>query len=408
MASVVELSSGAYAGRAAGSAGGAAARAWLADRLTAAGLEVRVMPFRERVARNAGAARLETTGGSGARRTFAWREDFRELVRGGFEGGEAAGPLVALEDLAGAPAPAGCVLLVPASAYRPEGLEAYADSGVLGVLVELPAGSVETRPLWAGQPGGTLVQVKRGMVALALSSRAYEELLGIARSGGASAPLAALSSPVRFADVSCANLIACWNGDGGDFSPRFVFMAHYDHVGTDQDGSFFPGALDNASGAALALELARAFAADGRSADLAILLTDGEEVGLSGAARIAMDPPFPLDGATVVNLDMLGSAGDGKLSVYSNGDRPSLELAGLLVEALERAGFAAASEYPVLNVDHSPLVARGAAAATVCEYDATAYHTKRDTASGLSEGELDALGDALYAFALRRLEAGGR
>ncbi len=407
LATVAELASPAYAGRAAGSEGGAAAREWLSGRLALAGLDVRQMPFPERVARNVAEARLELDGLPGGTRVFAWREDYREVVRGGFDGGEARGTLVAWEDLAGAAPPAGCVLLLPGTAYRPDGMGAYADAGVAGVLVELPAGTVEVRPLWPGHPGGTLVEVRRDLVVLALSSPAYAELLGLARAGGGTAPIVDMASPVRFQDVSCVNLIAEWNGDGGDFEPRFAFMAHYDHVGTDQDGNFFPGALDNASGAALVLELARAFAADGRKADVAFILTDGEEVGLSGAAHIALAPPFPLYDLTVVNLDMIGSSGGTPVSVYSNGDRPGLALADELVAVLEAAGLEAVSEYPVPNVDHAPLVGRGAIAATICEYDTAAYHTKRDAPSGLSAAELDAVGDALYAFALGKLAGGG-
>src|SRR4030095_5482096 len=37
-----------------------------------------------------------------------------------------------------------------------------------------------------------------------------------------------------------------------------VFSAHYDHLGTDGGGAVFPGADDNASGAAVLLGLARA------------------------------------------------------------------------------------------------------------------------------------------------------
>lgn len=401
LATVAELASGRYAGRAAGSPGGALARAWLSGQLTQAGYAVSALGFDERVGVNRGQSLLVIEAG-GVRREFRYREDFREAVRGGFEGQTARGPLVALEGLLGGLPPPGCILLIPAARYEPDGLWRWQEAGVAGVLVELPNGSPAMRPLWPGQPKGSLVRVRQGLAFLAVSSAAYAVLAEAAGKGA----LVEMESPVRFMDVRCENIVAAWNGDGGVFSPALAVMAHYDHVGADSDGSFFPGALDNASGAAMALELARLASRAGVKADLAVILTDAEEVGLSGAAALARNPPFALDGLTVLNLDMLGSVGDLELELYSNGDPAGLALSQELAEILIRAGFRVKPAYPVYNVDHSPLTERGAAAVTLCEYDQRLYHTKGDLPSGLSADELDRLGDALGSWLLGRLMAG--
>lgn len=399
---LAELSGERYAGRVVGSTGGALAREYLSGRLEQAGFTVSTIEFTDRVALNAGAALLEmaTRESSGPVTEFGYRVDFREVPRGAYDGGRTEGPafLLPARDAA---FPRGSVLVVAAALYRQEAVDGWAAAGAAGLLIELPEGAVSQRPLWAGQPPGALAVVRHGMPALALSPDAYARIAAAVSAG----PVAVrMASPVKFTDVTGRDLLAAWNGDGGPFAPRLVIMAHYDHVGTDPDGSRFPGALDNASGVSLALALAEAFAKDGIRSDLAVLFTDGEESGLTGSRAFAAAPPFPLAGATVVNIDMAGSRADTTYSVYSSGGQASIEL-GLDVEkALRAAGIKVKSEYPVPNLDHDPLARAGAAAISVCEYDTARYHRKTDTAEHIDPAELDAVGDALYSFLCARME----
>ncbi|MBN2359425.1 MAG: M20/M25/M40 family metallo-hydrolase, partial [Deltaproteobacteria bacterium] len=66
-----------------------------------------------------------------------------------------------------------------------------------------------------------------------------------------------------------------------------VVCAHYDHLGTLPDGRHFPGAADNASGVAVALEAAAAIAAAGDRLRrrLVLLFSAAEETGMFGARR---------------------------------------------------------------------------------------------------------------------------
>ena len=398
LALATELASAGYAGRLAGSAGGRAAAELLAGRLRDAGYEVRFQEFPLRVAVNDGPVRLEAVMPDGVVRTFAYREDFREVVRGGWMGGEAEGPSFVADSVDGS-FPRGAVVLLPARLYSPEVVRVFADGGAAGLVVELPAGSPAQRPLYAGQDPGRLVEPLEGPVVLAVSTPAFGELVTLA----ASSVRLRVASPVRFADATGRNIVATRDGDGGGPRPRFVLMAHYDHVGADPDGSWFPGALDNASGTASVVELAEALAAAAPGADLAVVLTDGEEAGLYGAQALAREPPFPLRGLDVVNMDMAGSRADLELAVYSNGDDAGLELARRVVDALRAAGFRASSQYPVVNVDHSPLTYAGAAGVTICEYDESAYHTKADVPADLDADELDRLADGLFGFLVTML-----
>lgn len=398
LALVEELAGPAYEGRMIGSAGGLLAARRLEGLLRTAGFGVEFQEFPERIGVLRGEARLEIRLPGGAPEAFEYRRDFRETVRGGWVGGQATGPLRVLETKQ-EEFPRGSVLLVPAASYDPENLDEYASRGAVGVILELPEGSPAQRTGYTGSPPGRLVEPRKGPVVLAVSKSAFRRLETAARGGAA----VRMASPVRFEDVTGRNLIAVWNGDGGGVKPRLVLMAHYDHMGMDLDGRAFGGALDNASGAALVVRLAEALAGRNLSADFAVVLTDGEEINLSGSWTLANRPPFPLKGAAVLNLDMVGSGSDLPVSVFYNGDPASRGLADATAAALASAGFRPSLQAYVHNLDHAHLPRAGARAVSVCEYDTAVYHTKGDLPSLLSETELSALGEAFLRLALEEL-----
>jgi hypothetical protein len=78
---------------------------------------------------------------------------------------------------------------------------------------------------------------------------------------------------------------------------HILVMAHYDHLGVTIEGDAFNGAFDNASGVAVALELARLLSQpESRPArSLIFMLTDQEENGLNGASQWLNDPTIPLE-----------------------------------------------------------------------------------------------------------------
>ena len=88
-----------------------------------------------------------------------------------------------------------------------------------------------------------------------------------------------------------------------------VLMAHLDHLGvrTDKTGdNIYNGALDNAAGVAVMLEVARAFAGDDVAPKRSLLFVTNtaEEKGLLGAETFANDPGVPIGQiASVVDLD---------------------------------------------------------------------------------------------------------
>ncbi len=90
-----------------------------------------------------------------------------------------------------------------------------------------------------------------------------------------------------------------------------VFGAHHDHLGTNdelvaagQDG-IYNGAVDNASGVAMMIEIADAFARAGDLERTVYFVTfTAEEAGLLGSAYFAAHPPIPLSQMVAnVNVD---------------------------------------------------------------------------------------------------------
>ncbi len=121
-----------------------------------------------------------------------------------------------------------------------------------------------------------------------------------------------VSAPIRntleFAESY--NIGAVLPGSGAP-EELFVYMAHWDHMGTSAhepgtEGDFiYNGAEDNASGTAALLELGRAFAATTPRPrrTVGFLAVTAEESGLLGSMAYAADPAYPMN-RTVAGLNM--------------------------------------------------------------------------------------------------------
>lgn len=146
------------------------------------------------------------------------------------------------------------------------------------------------------------------------------------------------------------NLVATLPGtDSAD--EHILFTAHWDHIGKDdsRDGDkIYNGALDNASGIAGIVEIARQFAAldamgfkNRRS--ITFIATTGEEQGLLGSRYYAANPLFPIDKTiAVLNLDSTNVFGRTKdFTIVGKGQS---QLEDYLVAAAKAQGREAVAE----------------------------------------------------------------
>ena len=122
-----------------------------------------------------------------------------------------------------------------------------------------------------------------------------------------------------------------------------VYTAHWDHFGIgkpDADGdSIYNGALDNASGTAALLELARAFKnlKTKPLRTVVFVAVTAEEQGLWGSAWYVQHPVFPLE-KTVANINIDGLNNYGKTKDLVVVGKGQSELEDLLKNVLDKQG----------------------------------------------------------------------
>lgn len=133
-----------------------------------------------------------------------------------------------------------------------------------------------------------------------------------------------------------------------------IYTAHWDHIGIgkpDETGdSIYNGALDNASGTAALLALAKAFKTDEQPDRTVVFLSvTAEEQGLWGSAYYAKQPIYPKE-KTVANINMDGVNPYGKMKDVSVIGVGQSEMEDLLDEELKKLGrYAAPEPNPVVG-----------------------------------------------------------
>ena len=179
-----------------------------------------------------------------------------------------------------------------------------------------------------------------------------------------------------------ANIIAVRQGSR---SEAIGLVCHYDSVAAG------PGAADDALGVAAALEAGRVLASRSNPTwTLMLLLTDGEEWGLMGAAALATDRDVMRRLATYINLDSIGAAGPPMLFEAGPGND---WLVGTWRRAAPypRGGSFAGEIYRRLpnDTDFSVLKLHEIPGLNFAAVgDGYAYHTSRDTPERLSTATL--------------------
>ena len=104
-----------------------------------------------------------------------------------------------------------------------------------------------------------------------------------------------------------SNVIGYRPGNGRP-EESVILMAHWDHLGRDdslEGDQIYNGALDNATGTAALIELARAMASESPARSVVFAAVTAEESGLLGSAFYAEHPLFPLE-TTVAALNIDG------------------------------------------------------------------------------------------------------
>ena len=122
----------------------------------------------------------------------------------------------------------------------------------------------------------------------------------------------AIKNEIR--EIRSRNVVAKLEGSDPKLKDEYVvYTAHWDHFGKNEKlHQIFHGALDNASGVAGLLELARAFTklATPPKRSILFLAVTAEEQGLLGSRYYAANPLYPLNKTLAeINMDILNAWG---------------------------------------------------------------------------------------------------
>ncbi len=187
----------------------------------------------------------------------------------------------------------------------------------------------------------------------------------------------------HFPDAMGYNVVGYIDGSDPSLNHEcMVFGAHFDHCG-EHMGLLFPGANDNASGSAVIMELARAFAHMDQPPrrPVVFVLFGAEEKGLQGSSYFAdhIPPPFTKVSG-MFNFDMVGE-GDGVVCSLSP-DPPSLE--NMLKHADEDIGILGRTRHlrglGVRGSDYAPFYQKGIPVISFASNGPhLAYHKSGDT-----------------------------
>jgi hypothetical protein len=172
-------------------------------------------------------------------------------------------------------------------------------------------------------------------------------------------------------------------------------MAHYDGVGGG------PAAGDDAAGTAAILETVRALRAGPQLAhDVIVLITDGEEAGLLGAAAFVREHPWAKDVGVTLNFEARGTTGRSYMFETGPGNLDAARM-------LRRAGDVSATSLSVTvyrslpnDTDLSEMAVLGKPALNFAFADGVErYHTAHDDVFYLDQGSLQHHGAQMLTLA---------
>jgi Zn-dependent M28 family amino/carboxypeptidase len=210
------------------------------------------------------------------------------------------------------------------------------------------------------EPGAPRLQVEGWLTGAAarkifsLARRDYEESRKAADQAGFQGFAMGVNASVmlknKFRESTSRNVVGVLAGSKRP-DEYIIYTAHWDHLGTDPDrveDPIFNGAVDNATGTAALIEIARAFTSlpEAPERTIVFMAVTAEESGLLGSRHYAENPIFPL-AKTVAAINMDGLNVHGRTRDVVVVGRGSSELERYLEEAAREQGrYTTAEKHP--------------------------------------------------------------
>lgn len=413
-AHVAYLADPARGGRAVGTAGYAESAAYVAERFRELGLEpigdggTYFQRFRMSVATLTAMPAFERLGPEPKR--YVPRVDFSEGIGGRRGGGSAEGRVVFVgggirsgeySDYKGTTPEGNIVLIAGPGQPGQDPIDAAIRSGAAAVifvrdpvikLSAIPTFETRTVPViyvseavadeLIAESGKRIADLRAELVERDRKARTRPSLRTVipeplSFDTGTRVRVSVPLGPVR--QVDTMNVVGLLRGTAPEASPRTILVGgHLDGIGTDPDGTVFPGANDNASGPAVAIEVARVLAAERARLRTSVVFAAfaGEESGLVGSEAFAnwslTTPWRPLNVLAFLNLDMTGCCG-----AQLGASEESYTLRARLAAGGERFGIDLGHAQG--SSDHQTYLRRRVAAVLLAWTELGAFHTTADT-----------------------------
>lgn len=267
-----------------------------------------------------------------------------------FAGHGAVSEALGIDELSGANVQ-GAIVLILYDGPRADGFPSYAErvravtargaSAVIGIVGPEMSWPIMQRVYDRGQNrlGIEIPPALQGIVSQATAERLFAAAgadfaaaLAADARGFRPVPLklrGSLDVTTSVRNITTNNVVGRLRGTGTT-GESLLYLGHWDHLGIcepEAADKICNGAVDNASGIAAMLEIARALAKGPRpKRDILFLATTSEEKGLLGAHHFAARPVVPLDSiVAAINLDTVAIAPRGeKVAVMGRGN-PALD-----------------------------------------------------------------------------------
>jgi hypothetical protein len=211
-----------------------------------------------------------------------------------------------------------------------------------------------------------------------------------------------LSVNVEFdAERKTRNVLAKITGSDPQLKNEYVVIGgHMDHLGVSPSGEVYNGANDNASGTAVAMEIARVMKLGQANPKRTVIFGGwaAEEMGLLGSEHYCDHPTYPIEKTvTYINMDMVAH-GEGKIS-YSGvyyGPQVWEVIKEKLPEEIQE--YIEPGRGGPGGSDHTPFLAKGVPAfGTWSQGHHFKYHQVRDDIDLVKPEILKKVGDLVYA-----------
>lgn len=186
-----------------------------------------------------------------------------------------------------------------------------------------------------------------------------------------------------------ANVIGVIPGSDDKLKDDYVIISgHFDHLGSNHDGTYNPGASDNASGTGVVLEIARIIKQNDIKPKRPIIFAafNGEENGLFGSKYFASNTGLDMKKVAMLNADMIAHKLDNPLTLCTLNETQLLQD---LCKIADEMKIPYKKQIQAPYSDHASIEEQGGQAVTFVEIEQPEYHTPKDTIEIIKKEDLD-------------------